>query len=83
VGAHVLRQGLLRRVADIKTTEIDSYGEGNAFFQSADSGLHETPHGLKQNELVSVGGGNDGLILRHSKSDLAKKSCLIPVTSSG
>jgi hypothetical protein len=36
--------------------------------------LHETPHGLKQNELVSVGGGNDAHMLRHSIPDLAKKS---------
>jgi len=66
VGAHVFGQGLLRWVADIETAEIDSYGKGNAFFHTARNGLHETPHGLAQNGLVDVGGGNDSDIIRLS-----------------
>jgi hypothetical protein len=43
VGAYVFGKALLRGVADIETAEIDSYGQGNAFFQSTSDGLHETP----------------------------------------
>ena len=59
MSAHVFCQSLLRSVTDIKTAEIDSYGEGNALFYTARNGLHGTPRGLKQNGLVGVVGGND------------------------
>ena len=45
VVAYVFGEALLRGMADIETAEIDSYGQGNAFFQSASDGLQETPHG--------------------------------------
>jgi hypothetical protein len=64
VDTHVFCKALLRRVTDIETAEIDSYSQGNAFFQSAGDGLHETPHGLAQYGLVDVGGGNDKNIIR-------------------
>ncbi len=80
MSAHVFCQSLLRRAADIKTAEIDSYGEGNAFFQTVRNGLHETPHGLTQNGLVGVGGGNDSDIIRLSWPDLARNpdACRLP-----
>jgi len=44
MGAHVFRQGLLGRMADIQTAKIDSNSEGNAFFQSSRNSLHgDTP----------------------------------------
>ena len=43
VGAYVFGEALLRGMADIEAAEIDSYGQGNALFQSASDGLHGTP----------------------------------------
>jgi hypothetical protein len=48
VGAYVLRQGFLGRMADIETTEIDSDGESNTILHSARNSLHGTPHGRTQ-----------------------------------
>jgi len=66
VGAYVFCKPLLRGVADVETAEIDSYRQGNALLQSAGDCLHETPHGLTQNGLVGVGGGNDRDIIRQA-----------------
>jgi hypothetical protein len=64
VGTYVFGETLLGRMANVQTAEIDSYGQGNAFFQAAGDSLHQTPHGLTQNGLVGVGGGNDKQIIR-------------------
>ena len=64
MSAYVFGKTLLRWVADVETAKIDSYSQGNALFQSAGDGLHETPHGLTQNGLVGVGGGDDEEIIR-------------------
>jgi hypothetical protein len=62
MGAYVFGDTLLRGVADVEATEIDSYSQGNAFFHSVRGSLHETPHGRRQNGLVGVGGGTTGLL---------------------
>jgi hypothetical protein len=69
VVAHVFCKALLRGVANIETTEIHSYGQRNTPFQSSGDGLHETPHGLTQNWLVGVGGGNDRAIILYPGPD--------------
>ena len=42
VAAYIFRDAFLRGLADIQAAEIDSYCQGNAWFQSARDSLHRT-----------------------------------------
>lgn len=63
--AHVFREALLRRMADIQTAEVYSNCQGNTLFQTVGNRLHRTPRCLvNETGLMSVGGGNDRNIIR-------------------
>jgi hypothetical protein len=66
MGAHVFREALLRRMADIQTAQIYSHHQGNALFQPVGNCLHRTPRclGELKSGLMGVGGGNDKNIIR-------------------
>jgi hypothetical protein len=70
--ADILGQGLLCWMADVETTEIDSYGEGNAILPPVRDGLHETHPKVLRKMAGGVVGGNDRDIIRLWEPDLAK-----------
>ena len=59
MGAYVLCKGLLCGMTDIETTEIHSYLERSAFFQTARNRLHRDTHELTQIQENGCRGGND------------------------
>ena len=56
MGAYVFCKGFIGTMTEVQAAEIDSYCQGNAFFQSAHDGLQGTPAKMGR---MGVGGGND------------------------
>ncbi|PYU86214.1 MAG: hypothetical protein DMG51_06475 [Acidobacteria bacterium] len=72
MGAYVFCKGFIGTMTEVQAAEIDSYCQGNAFFQSAHHGLQGIPAKMGR---MGVGGGNDdSAIIRWQLPVLARNS---------